>query len=332
MCQIIVVPAGKEINMSALDKAQEHNQDGYGVAWYEDKVVKTYKTMNYSTFKGILNSLAPYTKIVHLRYTTVGENSLDNCHPFDINNGVMFHNGTINSLSPSFKDRDKGESDSYKLAELINKAYYDEVQDIEPFLQHIIGDTINKLAFLEQDGTVTILNEHLGMEDDGIWYSNDYHKKPEGWCRAGCKPKVKVVTKKPTKQVVEQKEKLTTVFVYGTLKRGYSNHSYNLGSSTFLGKAKTSDNWVMIGEGHSFPYVTHKDDAYGGNVKGEVYEVNKQTLDKLDRLEGVAYNHYKKVATKVEFDDKTEMVVNMYVACRVPQWAEGSNIIEEWVR
>ncbi|MCK4500297.1 class II glutamine amidotransferase, partial [Candidatus Babeliales bacterium] len=94
MCQIISVPAGKEVNFSNLDKAQIHNKDGYGVAWYEDSIVKTYKTMSYKTFKKVLRALTPYTKIVHLRYTTVGQTTLENCHPFPVPNGAMFHNGT----------------------------------------------------------------------------------------------------------------------------------------------------------------------------------------------------------------------------------------------
>ena len=338
MCQIIVAPAGKKVNMKNLKKAQVHNEDGYGVSWYEDKQVKTYKTMDFGTFCGIVQSLKKFTKVVHLRFATVGDKTIDNAHPFEIPTGMMFHNGTIFDMKPKWNDTNN--SDSRELAKLLNEFDYDSVMAIEPLITKIIGSTINRVVTLEDDGAITIINEDLGLWDDGIWYSNDYHLKPATWCRAGCKPKKKVVD---TSLVVPNKKrelppipkdkpkgKVIPVFVYGTLKRGYGNH-HLLTNALYLGTASTKDKWTMVGKDMSFPYVVLKDDKEGHQVKGECYMVDAVTMMGLDRLEGVAYNHYKKVRVPLLFsDDNTEQEAIMYIACNLPRSYDTEVKLEEW--
>lgn len=173
MCQIIVKPVGKKFNMKKLDKAQGWNEDGYGVTWFEDKELKTFKTMDYNRFKAVLSTLKKHKAIAHLRNTTRGTTCEANNHPFDIPSGVMFHNGTISGCSAPTK----GGSDTQGLVELIKACEYNYVADITPLLQHIVGDTINRLVFFEEDGEITYVNKELGQEEDGIWYSNDYHER-----------------------------------------------------------------------------------------------------------------------------------------------------------
>ena len=128
---------------------------------------------------------------------------------------------------------------------------YDKVADIEPLIRPYIDDKINRLVFFEDTGEITIMNKDLGMMEDGVWYSNDYHKKDTEWCRPGsCKPThykndlwcyakgkdlkelgarlpestyyVKKSDLKPkekeTMQLVKPRIKTHKVFVYGTLK------------------------------------------------------------------------------------------------------------------
>lgn len=75
------------------------------------------------------------------------------------------------------------------------------------------------------------------------------------------------------------------VFVYGSLKRGFGNHTF-LESSKFLGITETVyHNFRMHPLFGSFPAVTSTtDDAYA--IMGELYEVDFQTLKRLDMLEG----------------------------------------------
>jgi len=71
------------------------------------------------------------------------------------------------------------------------------------------------------------------------------------------------------------------VFVYGTLKRGFSNH-HLLTSSKYIGDGKTL-NGSIIDLG-AYPGFVHSKESTG--VHGELYEVTDEVFDDLDTLEG----------------------------------------------
>jgi gamma-glutamylaminecyclotransferase len=74
-----------------------------------------------------------------------------------------------------------------------------------------------------------------------------------------------------------------TIFVYGTLKRGYGNYSRLLSQATFLGEAVSADtNYQMTSGG--FPFLAKA--GTGHAVKGELFRVNAQEFAACDGLEG----------------------------------------------
>lgn len=79
------------------------------------------------------------------------------------------------------------------------------------------------------------------------------------------------------------------LFVYGTLKKGFTNH-HHLKDATFLGKGETRLLYPMILKHPAFPYLVNKPNK-GLHVKGELYEVNYQTIFAIDELEGYP-EHY----------------------------------------
>ena len=165
-------------------------------------------------------------------------------------------------------------SDTRNLASLISMCEFDAISDVLPLVHQITGGYSNKLVFHEPDGKITILNRDLGIEEDGIWYSNTYHIKP--------------VYSTPDEYV----------FVYGTLKSGHRNHGW-LGTSGFEGQGTTCDKWAMI-DGPGFPYLLQPNDS-GHNIIGEIYEVDAMTLRFLDQLEGAPV-HYHRELIDVECD------------------------------
>ncbi len=70
------------------------------------------------------------------------------------------------------------------------------------------------------------------------------------------------------------------VFVYGSLRRGQSNHSL-LDGASFLGVCRTAPRYTMWNLG-AYPGVVP-----GGRdaIVGEVYRIDKRTLARLDELE-----------------------------------------------
>ncbi len=83
------------------------------------------------------------------------------------------------------------------------------------------------------------------------------------------------------------------VAVYGSLKKGYGNHSL-LESSELKGITETSPSWTMYDLG-SFPGIV----PGHTNIHIEVYEVNQETFQRLDMLEGYpSFYDRKEIETK----------------------------------
>ena len=79
------------------------------------------------------------------------------------------------------------------------------------------------------------------------------------------------------------------LFLYGTLKRGLSNHGYMTGQR-FLGEARTAPLYRMVNCG-GYPglFVVERN---GVSVRGEVWEVDDECRAELDVLEDVAHGLY----------------------------------------
>jgi len=74
---------------------------------------------------------------------------------------------------------------------------------------------------------------------------------------------------------------VTRVFVYGTLLAGEPNHRL-LDAAAFVGVAETAPVFSLVDLG-PFPALV---DGGADAVVGEVYEVDRPTLQRLDLLEG----------------------------------------------
>ncbi|MFW5837384.1 MAG: gamma-glutamylcyclotransferase family protein [Desulfovibrionaceae bacterium] len=70
------------------------------------------------------------------------------------------------------------------------------------------------------------------------------------------------------------------VFVYGTLRRGGSNHRL-IADSEFLGRARTASPYALyVG---LYPFVVKQLPV--SPIRGEVYRVDHATIERLDELE-----------------------------------------------
>ncbi len=82
---------------------------------------------------------------------------------------------------------------------------------------------------------------------------------------------------------------MTRLFVYGTLKRGGSNHA-QLAGQHFLGEAHTVLGYTLFSLGDYPGLVPMPDDLAG--VTGELWSIDDACLAHLDEFEGVAENLY----------------------------------------
>ena len=83
----------------------------------------------------------------------------------------------------------------------------------------------------------------------------------------------------------------TPLFVYGTLKRGGSNH-HHLSGQTLLGPARTAPGFTLFSLGTYPGLVAAPTDTRG--VTGELWSVDAACLARLDVLEGLAEGLYRR--------------------------------------
>ena len=100
---------------------------------------------------------------------------------------------------------------------------------------------------------------------------------------------------------------LQLVFVYGTLKADFSNHSV-LGDSQFVDMATTDETYLMYSNG-CYPTITPEDG--GTQVRGEVYICEEGTMRDLDCLEanGAMYTRHQRL---VNMDNNGMLAVWVY--------------------
>lgn len=93
------------------------------------------------------------------------------------------------------------------------------------------------------------------------------------------------------------------IFVYGTLKRGCSNHHF-LSDQKFVGAARTVPGFRLYELG-GHPGMVPKDDDHAG-VSGEIWEVDEAALVRLDALEGLDEGLYRRdvVPLRAPFADQ----------------------------
>jgi len=177
MCIAIYKPEGKIIPYNTLKECYDSNPDGAGFMYAEDKQLHIQKG-----FFSLKDFYKEYVKhqdkkaVLHFRIKTHGKIDKTNCHPFAINNAVGFvHNGIING----FGDTDHSDTIGFNnkvLQPLVNKwgnlaIFQDPLKDL---IEARIG--YSKLIFLDRHGNHNIFNEHKGVWDDEVWYSNTSYK------------------------------------------------------------------------------------------------------------------------------------------------------------
>lgn len=101
------------------------------------------------------------------------------------------------------------------------------------------------------------------------------------------------------------------VFVYGTLLSGNGNNRLLSGSALVGKRTLTGFDMVTLG---GFPAI----EPGAGTVVGEVYEINEETLDRLDGLEGYTEggNHNLYERETITTDDGITAFVYVMPGCK----------------
>lgn len=110
------------------------------------------------------------------------------------------------------------------------------------------------------------------------------------------------------------------IAVYGTLRKGYGNHSY-LSGAKFIGSGQTFDKYRMTGAG--IPFLLQGKNVEGSNnVRVEVYSVDDWKLKSIDRLEGHP-TWYKREKIGIRLDNGIVIGAESYIINDVSKHDDG---------
>jgi len=195
VCLLTFLPAGVHPDTGALFNGAEVNEDGHGFAIVTDRTILVQRGMDaeqmIDAFAAARREHPHGPAMFHSRFSTHGEVSLDNCHPFAVGadaRTVVAHNGVL----PANVQPVKGDprSDTRIAAEMFLPTFGAlRLRATRKRLERWMTPA-NKMAILTVDPRFRqrayLLNEDEGMWHEGIWYSNDGYlpyvpRRRAGW-------------------------------------------------------------------------------------------------------------------------------------------------------
>ncbi|WP_067903730.1 class II glutamine amidotransferase [Nocardia vaccinii] len=198
MCLLTFLPGGVVPDLPALAVGASVNRDGHGWAVHAGTRIITGHGMNadqvIAEFARARNEYPDGPAVFHSRWATRGAISIGNCHPFSLGGDErtwLAHNGTLpQRVHPGPYDP---RSDTRIAAEDYLPAQpFGSIDTRRGFrgLESWLGRS--KLVLLTLDPSYThrsyVFNEHLGIWESGIWYSNTgYQPRPPISWRGACR-------------------------------------------------------------------------------------------------------------------------------------------------
>lgn len=209
MCVIMVKPKGVKMpDVAFLENAFENNDDGAGMAISKDD--KVYVRKGFMTFAHLkdfldkLGDLSSRTVLLHFRIGTSGKNDASHTHPYPViyqegdspyydtldammkleytAQTVLAHNGILNIKENVYT----GEKDKRRWVLNDTQTYLIERLRLVPpkvlkqkwFHAYLEKDIApSKFVLLWPGNKFKIINEDLGVWDEGIWWSNTSYKE-----------------------------------------------------------------------------------------------------------------------------------------------------------
>lgn len=237
MCIIIAKKAGvKRLDPEYFNRAWDRNPDGGGLVWKKpgEEVYIQKGFMNKQEFLNKIDELNQDDTafIAHFRIKSVGAVCADNTHPFNMGKVTFAHNGTLSIQA--FEG--KTDSETFGLCFLKDKSmgWIKRYQTLLEMALHT-----SKFAIMDNiNGEILILNQDLGKERDGAWFSNEsafppvvsaytpptkcsgydsrygYWSNGQGYCKGfdNIKPTKNFGTKKYTKEYAKLNNKKVWIY------------------------------------------------------------------------------------------------------------------------
>jgi hypothetical protein len=190
MCIAIAKPEGIELTEDVLRNSHSSNRDGAGFAYIEPAGVAPHFLekpevciekgyFDYDHFREAFEPHKLKRCLIHFRVATHKNVDGKNCHPWRVNDDLVFiHNGTIGFL-PTGGDDNLSDTGNFN-----GQIVQPSIGDFPRFymtrqFKWLVENSIaghNKLVFMDRDGNFVFIHEDKGKWDQGVWFSNDSYR------------------------------------------------------------------------------------------------------------------------------------------------------------
>lgn len=132
MCMLFIKPKGLTLPKPYFESLQAHNADG--VSCYNLETGELFQTLDYNEARDFLANNHDSQLVVHFRYGTSGEKSIEQLHGWKILNDryTFFHNGMLTTFKG---DPSRGLSDTQQLIEMFDCWEGASIEDIIFYLE-----------------------------------------------------------------------------------------------------------------------------------------------------------------------------------------------------
>ncbi len=122
------------------------------------------------------------------------------------------------------------------------------------------------------------------------------------------------------------------IFVYGTLKKGFSNYDIlkNLLKTEEYLDVTTVEKYPLYQLFDPFPYLEDKPN-FGNNIKGQLFQIIHKNEEKLDYFEGVPFLYKKGMITVIDENNVVYKNVNVYFAAKELISFENVKLLKEFL-
>lgn len=246
MCIAIANKKGFPITKEHFNNSWENNSHGGGLLWAEKgKVFAHYElTDKDNLYKVYSEKVRKSNVLLHMRITSKGVKSVENCHPFLVNDKLGFiHNGTIfSNLEPYGKEKSDTCAFNEQYLQQLPKNFYRNTVILK-MLEKMVGTS--KIVMMNGQGEFTFLNESKGSWDGANWFSNDSYKRVNNYVYQGDKkvykntkptpPKAPVYSNPGMKLLSQKNQRLSTwreEMTDGVLPTGFDKTIYDIIAKT----------------------------------------------------------------------------------------------------
>lgn len=170
----------KPFDITEIEDACKYNNDGFSITILTNDGVDMLKTVDLKsfveTYKEMYDNklLDNVEYIIHCRIATNGKVCKKNCHPFENDNYILWHNGVISEFS---SDKDKVDSEQF-----LNKYFMNANMKEETIMKKLNSVSGSRFVLYDKNTKKVYQSDNMLLDEEtGNYRSNENHLWATKW-------------------------------------------------------------------------------------------------------------------------------------------------------